>query len=416
MPTPAQILDFRSWKLTLPVGPKESPTEVTSKALQAGFEHPPYFRGQGSAAVFRAPVNGVSTSGSNNPRSELREMKPDGITKAAWSSAKGYHRLAVDMAFTRLPSGKDGCGLVAAQIHGASDDVTVFRLEREKLWVTLGDSRKDWQVVKTDYRIGTRILLEFIVWQGKVEAWVDGNLVRTTTKNFSGGYFKAGAYSQINAGASPMSAENYGETAIYSLTVEHSDKPPLLPPKHSQTTGSVVIIRHAEKPDDPDSHDLSEAGRRRAEALVGFFTAPGVIRPTWIFASKGETASERMVQTALPLAHELGLTVDTRFDSERQVDETARLLADKALAGETVLAVLEHSAIPEVASDLAEMLGAAQPPGDWPDTDYSSVWVLADGRWGMTSQGAVSSPGGPPASFTVRFDWDGTKYVGTQVS
>lgn len=231
MPDVTGVLDFSRWKLTLPIGPKESPTEVTSAALRAGFEHPPYFHSTPDGAVaFRAPVTGVSTSGSNNPRSELREMELDGKTKAAWSSTKGYHRIAADIAFTRLPTGKEGCGLVGLQIHDAADDVTVFRLEGTKLWVTLGDKRKDWRVVDPTYRLGTRIPLEYRVWQGKVEALVTGRIVRTISKSFTGGYYKAGAYAQVTLDgkpiAVPMSADNYGEVVVYGITVEHLDKPP----------------------------------------------------------------------------------------------------------------------------------------------------------------------------------------------
>ncbi len=40
---------------------------------------------------FRAPVDGVTTSGSSYPRSELREMTDSGSSEASWSSTSGTH-------------------------------------------------------------------------------------------------------------------------------------------------------------------------------------------------------------------------------------------------------------------------------------------------------------------------------------
>lgn len=394
--TPAEALGFLPWKLTLPVGPKESPTEVSSAALRAGFEHLPYFRALPDGGVaFRAPVTGVTTSGSNNPRCELREMAVADGKKAAWSSAKGYHRIVVDLAFSRLPTGKDGCGLVGLQIHGADDDITVFRLEKSQLWVTFGDKRKDWRVVDPTYRLGTRVALEYRVWQGKVEALVNGKLVRTIMTSFTGGYFKTGAYSQINAGASPMSADNYGETVIYGITVEHLDKPPATTPTTPVPVPApqpvpnlgqqrVLIIRHAEKPSGKiqgvtregkaDSHSLTPDGWARAGALVRYFLGSGLTTPTAIYASQGNTASRRPAQTVTPLAEMLGLPVQAKYDAETAADFPRFVAAVKAAPG-VVLVALEHSMIPT----FVKALGGTLPFEEWPD------------RWDLT---AVLTPTG----------------------
>ncbi|HEX4250847.1 MAG TPA: polysaccharide lyase family 7 protein, partial [Pseudonocardia sp.] len=84
---PAQLLDLKAWKLTLPTGSAGSPKEITQPAL-ATFSSSPWFQPTSdcAAVVFRSAVDGVTTKGSSYPRSELREMG-DGGSAAGWSSS-----------------------------------------------------------------------------------------------------------------------------------------------------------------------------------------------------------------------------------------------------------------------------------------------------------------------------------------
>ncbi|MFI7065490.1 polysaccharide lyase family 7 protein [Kribbella sp. NPDC050124] len=109
----------------------------TTVAAIATYSRDPYFKVDGNGVQFRAPVNGVTTSGSSYPRAELREMTDNGTKNAAWSSTSGTHTLTVKEAFVKLPAGKPH--VVGAQIHGGDDAVTVFRLEGTKLYITNGD-------------------------------------------------------------------------------------------------------------------------------------------------------------------------------------------------------------------------------------------------------------------------------------
>ena len=219
-PSPTPIPSLAGWKLTLPTGPRESPAEVLTAGLLAGFEQRPHFwRRPDGALLFRAPVNGVTTSGSDNPRSELREMS--GTQKARWSTSLGKHTMRQIMSFDRLPDGNDGCGLVGGQIHDARNDVSVFRLEGRRLWVTKGNSKHT--LVTEAYELGTRIETKFVCSGGLISAFVNGRLVVTLDAQVSGCYFKAGAYTQINAGLGkhPRDASNYGQVTIYELYVSH---------------------------------------------------------------------------------------------------------------------------------------------------------------------------------------------------
>jgi hypothetical protein len=217
--TPAGVLELTNWKLTLPTGSEGKPAEVKQPEL-ADYAKDPYFVVEGKGVRFRAPVDGVTTSGSSYPRSELREMTDNGQEKADWSSTSGTHTLIVDEAVTRLPAEKPH--LVTAQIHDADDDVSVFRLEGTKLYLTDGDTPHH-KLITSTYALGTRFQAKFVVGDGKIKAYYNGVLVSTISKDFSGGYFKAGAYTQANCdNSSPCSATNYGETVIYSLTVQHT--------------------------------------------------------------------------------------------------------------------------------------------------------------------------------------------------
>ncbi|MDA3647182.1 polysaccharide lyase family 7 protein [Saccharopolyspora indica] len=216
---PAEVLDLENWYVGLPVGDDEEPTNVEQPEL-ATYSIDPWFtaRPDCSAVRFRAAVDGVTTSGSDYPRSELREMTDSGSTKADWSSTSGTHTMVIDQAITALPEDKPH--VVAGQIHDDSDDVSVFRLEGSKLYITDGDDKH--VLVTDDYVLGTRFQAKFVVADGEIEAYYNGELRATIPKRFSGGYFKAGAYTQANCEkSSPCSDDNYGEVEIYGLSVTH---------------------------------------------------------------------------------------------------------------------------------------------------------------------------------------------------
>ncbi|GAA1987442.1 polysaccharide lyase family 7 protein [Amycolatopsis minnesotensis] len=216
---PASILDLENWKETLPTGSAGHPDEIKQPKL-ANYAKAPWFTANpGCDGVrFRAAVNGVTTGGSGNPRSELREM--DGSDGASWSTTSGTHTMVIDEAITHLPNGKPH--VVAGQIHDDEDDVTVFRLEGTQLYVTKGDDTH-YQLVTGSYRLGTKFQAKFVAGDGKIKAYYNGELKATVDAESSGDYFKAGAYTQANCEkSSPCEDSNYGEVVVYGLKVTHS--------------------------------------------------------------------------------------------------------------------------------------------------------------------------------------------------
>ncbi|MFI0821121.1 polysaccharide lyase family 7 protein [Streptomyces sp. NPDC021098] len=218
---PADVLDLTDWKMTLPTGEEEDPTEITQPDL-ATFSARPWFQATEDcdAVRFRSAVDGVTTGGSGYPRAELREMTDGGEDEASWPTTEGTHTLEVDEAFMALP--KDKPHLVGAQIHGGDDDVTVFRLEGSNLYITEGDDSHH-HLVTDDYELGTAFEARFVARNGKIAVYYNGR--RETTISYDGdtNYFKAGAYTQANCSNSqPCDRDNYGEVHISRIEVDHS--------------------------------------------------------------------------------------------------------------------------------------------------------------------------------------------------
>jgi alginate lyase len=217
---PADVLDLTNWKETLPTGSEGDPTEIEQPELSR-YTVDPWFTPTAdcTGVQFRAAVDGVTTSGSGYPRSELREMTDDGADEASWSTTSGTSTMVLDEAVTHLP--KDKPQIVVGQIHDADDDVTVFRLEGTNLYLTKGDD-SHYKLVTDDYQLGTRFTVRFVAAGGTIKAYYDGTLAATLDVDSSGDYFKAGAYTQANCdNSSPCEDDNYGEAVIYGLTVSH---------------------------------------------------------------------------------------------------------------------------------------------------------------------------------------------------
>lgn len=140
-------------------------------------------------------------------------------SEAGWSADSGTHTMVIRQAVTALPREKQH--VVAGQIHDGSDDVSVFRLEGSNLYVTDQDNSRH-KLVTDDYVLGTPFEAKFVVSGGTIRAYYNGVLQTTLDADFSGGYFKAGAYTQANCGNSdPCADSNYGQVVIYDIDVTH---------------------------------------------------------------------------------------------------------------------------------------------------------------------------------------------------
>ncbi|MDP3295213.1 MAG: polysaccharide lyase family 7 protein [Nevskia sp.] len=105
--------DLGLWKIDLPIG-RFGQLFSASPPFVAGFSSPPYFQPNADGSIdFSAPVTGMTTANSEDPRSELRQLNADG-TQAAWRIGDDLRTLSSSLTVTQVPSsGKVTIG----QIH-----------------------------------------------------------------------------------------------------------------------------------------------------------------------------------------------------------------------------------------------------------------------------------------------------------
>lgn len=225
---PAQVLNLTNWKLTLPIAKPNASTamEVLQPQL-ASYSISPYFmvNTAGNAVIFQANVGGATTSGSNYPRSELREMTNGGTQPASWSTTLGTHTLVAKEAVNHLPIVKPQ--VVTAQVHGASSDIIEIIADGLRknadgtfgICVRYNGSEQD-ACLDNNYIMGTVYNIQIVASGGHITIWYNGVQKFDFTNNSSGDYFKAGSYTQSNTskGDAP---DAYGEVDIYDLQVTH---------------------------------------------------------------------------------------------------------------------------------------------------------------------------------------------------
>ncbi len=135
----------------------------------------------------------------------------------------------------------------------------------------------------------------------------------------------------------------------------------------------ILIIRHAEKPDDIKDPDLTAAGRARAEKLVDY--VPQTFgAPDFVFASARSKRSNRPVETVKPLSKKIGVPIDDTFADEDFAALAQELLSDKKYDQKFVLICWHHGHIP----DLAFALGASRDavPDPWDPTVFNLILQL----------------------------------------
>lgn len=138
----------------------------------------------------------------------------------------------------------------------------------------------------------------------------------------------------------------------------------------------VILIRHAEKPDDDDNIHLSAQGRLRARALPSLFTHATEFtthgRPVALFAARPELRkSRRAMETLKPTAQRLHRVLQTPYYASNVSTLAATVLHGRAYRGRTVLIVWTQDYLPA----LAQELGVQDPP-NWDSDVYDRAWVI----------------------------------------
>jgi hypothetical protein len=211
---PSQVLDLTNWALQLPTGPQGDPTIVDQPKLASFAQQPYFYSPDGSYVVFSAFVNGSHTSGSEYPRSELREM--NGSADASWSNTVGKHVMTVKHAYTHLPAKRPE--VVGAQILSSSGPVLQVRLNNPNIVVYGPEGNPK---IVPNYVLGTIFTVQVEASDGQLRVYYNGDLKYNLTHSATECYFKTGAYVQSNLDYDAPT--EYGEVQVYGVTVTHSD-------------------------------------------------------------------------------------------------------------------------------------------------------------------------------------------------
>jgi hypothetical protein len=136
----------------------------------------------------------------------------------------------------------------------------------------------------------------------------------------------------------------------------------------------ILIIRHAEKPD--DGSGLSADGEARAKAYVNYFknfTLDGQpLKLDYIFAAADSKDSQRPRLTITPTSQALGLAIDSRF-KDKNFQELAAEIQSKP-HGKTILISWHHGEIPELLGSLGADPNKVVPDAKWPEDVFG--WLI----------------------------------------
>jgi phosphohistidine phosphatase SixA len=135
--------------------------------------------------------------------------------------------------------------------------------------------------------------------------------------------------------------------------------------------GSVFLMRHAEKPDDPKDPDLALAGVERAERLANWLPSIMGGPPQFIFAASLSKRSARPYETVKPLSKAVGVPINATFADQDYSALAEELLVDPVYANAVVVVCWHHGHIPSFARDLKAPAGTY--PDPWPDGLFNLV-------------------------------------------
>jgi phosphohistidine phosphatase SixA len=141
----------------------------------------------------------------------------------------------------------------------------------------------------------------------------------------------------------------------------------------------IILMRHGDKPDDPDNPDLSAAGVTRAEHLATYIPQ-AFGKPDYIIATARSKHSDRPVETVEPLAQAVGVRVQHDIDDKDFEDLVDEIFSDAAYHGKTVVICWHHGTLPAIAALLGASVGSY--PDPWPDDTYN---VILDFRYNPNS-------------------------------
>jgi broad specificity phosphatase PhoE len=136
----------------------------------------------------------------------------------------------------------------------------------------------------------------------------------------------------------------------------------------------ILIIRHAEEPD--DGNGLSAAGEAHAEAYVKYFndfTIDGApFKVDYLFAAADSRNSQRPRLTVEPTARDMGLTIDLRFKNKNFLELVDEIQSRSH--GKNIMICWHHGKIPQLLSALGADPERLLRNGRWPGDEFD--WLI----------------------------------------
>jgi hypothetical protein len=144
-------------------------------------------------------------------------------------------------------------------------------------------------------------------------------------------------------------------------------------PATTSAPARLLLMRHAEKPDDPDNMHLSGEGRERAERLATYI--PQTFgKPDFLIAAMQSKHSNRSYETLVPLSKATGLPIDPSFKDTQALDLAGALLSDGAYAGKYGVICWHHGALPGLLAALGAPDGSY--PGNWNPDVFNLIFEM----------------------------------------
>lgn len=131
----------------------------------------------------------------------------------------------------------------------------------------------------------------------------------------------------------------------------------------------ILLMRHAEKPDDPTDPGLSEQGIARAKQLADYIPN-NFGQPDFIFAAALSKHSARSYETVKPLSLKIGITIDATNADQDYSALASKLLSDSRYSQKRIVICWHHGNIPFLAHALMAKAG------DYPDPWNPAVFNL----------------------------------------
>jgi hypothetical protein len=139
---------------------------------------------------------------------------------------------------------------------------------------------------------------------------------------------------------------------------------------------TVLIVRHAEKPD--QGSGLSSQGEQRAEAYATYFDPLRLdgetLQPQRLIATRDSNSSERPRLTLAPLAARLQLPLEQPY-ADKEADQLVASLRTNNQAG-VVLIAWHHGHIDDLVNALGSDMKTLTGKDKWPGDVYNWVIVL----------------------------------------